>query len=63
MKKYFYEEVGLIYDEYKMIVEILGRELNEFEFNFFGVMWFEYCGYKNLKVFLKNFFMKGEYIF
>ncbi|WAM37441.1 phosphoribosylformylglycinamidine synthase subunit PurL [Caldicellulosiruptor acetigenus] len=62
MKKHLYEEVGLTYDEYKMIVEILGREPNELELNLFGVMWSEHCGYKNSKAFLKNLPTKGEHI-
>lgn len=62
MNKHLYEEVGLTYDEYKMIVEILGREPNELELNLFGVMWSEHCGYKNSKAFLKNLPTKGEHI-
>lgn len=62
MKKHLYEEVGLTYDEYKMIVEILGREPNELELNLFGVMWSEHCGYKNSKAFLRNLPTKGEHI-
>ncbi|BCS81110.1 phosphoribosylformylglycinamidine synthase subunit PurL [Anaerocellum diazotrophicum] len=62
MKKHLYEEVGLTYDEYKMIVEILGREPNELEINLFGVMWSEHCGYKNSKAFLKNLPTNGEHI-
>uniref|UniRef100_A0A7C5Z8G6 Phosphoribosylformylglycinamidine synthase subunit PurL n=1 Tax=Caldicellulosiruptor owensensis TaxID=55205 RepID=A0A7C5Z8G6_9FIRM len=62
MKKHLYEEVGLTYDEYKMIVEILGREPNELELNLFGVMWSEHCGYKNSKAFLKKLPTEGEYI-
>jgi phosphoribosylformylglycinamidine synthase len=62
LNKHLYEEVGLTYDEYKMIVEILGREPNELELNLFGVMWSEHCGYKNSKAFLKNLPTKGEHI-
>jgi len=62
LKKHLYEEVGLTYDEYKMIVEILGREPNELELNLFGVMWSEHCGYKNSKAFLKKLPTEGEYI-
>lgn len=62
MKKNLYEEVGLTYEEYKMITEILGREPNELELNLFGVMWSEHCGYKNSKALLKHLPTKGDHI-
>lgn len=59
-EKHLYEEVGLTYEEYKMIIDILGREPNELELNLFGVMWSEHCGYKNSKALLKQLPTKGN---
>ncbi|MEZ0535895.1 phosphoribosylformylglycinamidine synthase subunit PurL [Caldicellulosiruptoraceae bacterium PP1] len=61
MKK-LYEEVGLTYEEYQKIIEILGREPNLLELNLFGVMWSEHCGYKNSKKYLKMLPTQGEHI-
>ncbi|MBI2987798.1 MAG: phosphoribosylformylglycinamidine synthase subunit PurL [Deltaproteobacteria bacterium] len=44
---------GLSEDEYKRIVEILGREPNYTELGVFSVMWSEHCSYKSSKVHLK----------
>ncbi len=41
-------------DEYKRIVEILGREPNLTELGMFSVMWSEHCSYKSSRVHLKR---------
>jgi phosphoribosylformylglycinamidine synthase len=45
---------GLSVDEYKKIVEILGREPNLTELGIFSVMWSEHCSYKSSRVHLKK---------
>ncbi len=47
-------------DEYKKIVEFLGREPNRTELAIFSVMWSEHCSYKSSKVHLKRFPTTGE---
>lgn len=58
--KELYEKVGLTYDEYQKIIEILDREPNELELNLFGVLWSEHCSYKNSKPVLKLFPTEGS---
>ncbi|MGH7146469.1 MAG: phosphoribosylformylglycinamidine synthase subunit PurL [Nitrospiraceae bacterium] len=41
-------------EEYKKIVEILGREPNLTELGIFSVMWSEHCSYKSSRVHLKK---------
>ncbi|HEV8540317.1 MAG TPA: phosphoribosylformylglycinamidine synthase subunit PurL [Nitrospiraceae bacterium] len=41
-------------EEYKKIVEILGREPNLTELGMFSVMWSEHCSYKSSRVHLKK---------
>src|SRR5574341_1557813 len=41
-------------DEYKKVVEILGREPNLTELGIFSVMWSEHCSYKSSRVHLKK---------
>src|SRR5512147_696118 len=41
-------------DEYKKIVEVLGREPNLTELGMFSVMWSEHCSYKSSRVHLKK---------
>lgn len=41
-------------DEYKHIIEILGREPNLTELGMFSVMWSEHCSYKSSRVHLKK---------
>jgi phosphoribosylformylglycinamidine synthase len=45
---------GLSDDEYKKIVEILGREPNLTELGIFSVMWSEHCSYKSSRLHLKK---------
>jgi len=45
---------NLTEDEYKKIVEILGREPNLTELGMFSVMWSEHCSYKSSRVHLRK---------
>ncbi len=45
---------GLSDEEYKKIVEILGREPNLTELGMFSVMWSEHCSYKSSRVHLRK---------
>ncbi len=45
---------GLSDDEYKKILEVLGREPNLVELGIFSVMWSEHCSYKSSKKWLKT---------
>src|SRR3989337_742105 len=51
---------GLKEEEYKKIVENLGREQNPPEIGIFAAMWSEHCSYKSSKVHLKKLPTKGE---
>lgn len=46
---------GLTVQEYKRIVELIGREPNEVELGIFGALWSEHCSYKSSKPYLKAF--------
>lgn len=59
MKDGLWREMGLTDQEYEMIKDIMGRELNEVEIGMFGVMWSEHCSYKNSKNVLRNFPTEG----
>ena len=47
-------EHGLSEDEYKMVLDIMGREPNLNELGIFSVMWSEHCSYKSSKKWLKT---------
>src|ERR671937_867905 len=49
------DEIALTPEEYRQIVERLGREPSELELGMFGAMWSEHCGYKNSKPLLRLF--------
>lgn len=49
-------------EEYKKIVELLGREPNSTELAIFSAMWSEHCSYKSSKVHLKRFPTQGEHV-
>jgi phosphoribosylformylglycinamidine synthase II len=51
---------GLNEEEYKKIIEILGREPNYTELGIFSVMWSEHCSYKNSIALLKTLPRDGE---
>ncbi|WP_457640256.1 phosphoribosylformylglycinamidine synthase subunit PurL [Persephonella sp.] len=46
---------GLTVEEYRRIVQLIGREPNEVELGIFGALWSEHCSYKSSKPFLKVF--------
>ncbi len=47
-------EHGLSEDEYRTILNVLGREPNLTELGIFSVMWSEHCSYKSSKFWLKT---------
>jgi len=47
-------------DEYKKVIDLLGREPNNVELAMFSVMWSEHCSYKSSRVHLKRFPTTGE---
>ncbi|MFS8534263.1 MAG: phosphoribosylformylglycinamidine synthase subunit PurL [Limnochordales bacterium] len=52
--------MGLKDEEYRRILELLGREPNRVELGMFAVLWSEHCAYKHSKLLLKRFPTKGE---
>ncbi|HPZ78110.1 MAG TPA: phosphoribosylformylglycinamidine synthase subunit PurL [Bacillota bacterium] len=57
-----WRQMGLRDDEYKLIVEKLGREPNYTELGLFSVLWSEHCGYKHSKNLLKTLPTEGPYV-
>ncbi len=53
---------GLTDDEYRKIVELLGREPNYTELGVFSVMWSEHCSYKSSRPFLKRLPTEGKVV-
>jgi phosphoribosylformylglycinamidine synthase II len=53
------DQHNLTEDEYRLIVELLGREPNLTELGIFSVMWSEHCGYKSSRVHLKKLPTEG----
>ncbi|MFQ5992360.1 MAG: phosphoribosylformylglycinamidine synthase subunit PurL [Nitrospiraceae bacterium] len=51
---------GLTDNEYKKIVEILGREASLTELGMFSVMWSEHCSYKSSRIHLKRLPTSGS---
>jgi phosphoribosylformylglycinamidine synthase len=49
-------------DEYKKILDVLGREPSYTELGIFSVMWSEHCSYKNTRPLLKTFPTKSKKI-
>src|SRR5574338_779648 len=49
-------------EEYRKIVDILGREPNLTELGMFSVMWSEHCSYKSSRVHLKKLPTKGPQV-
>jgi phosphoribosylformylglycinamidine synthase II len=47
-------------EEYRRIVQLIGRRPNEVELNVFSVMWSEHCSYKSSRVHLKKFPTSGD---
>ena len=53
---------GIKADEYKKILEIMGREPNHTELGIFSVMWSEHCSYKSSKKWLKTLPTKAPWV-
>ena len=51
---------GISEEEYKMILEIMGRKPNLLELGIFSVMWSEHCSYKSTKKWLKTLPTTGK---
>ncbi len=49
-----WREVALSDDEYRLLVEVLGREPTPVELGMFGAMWSEHCGYKHSRPLLSQ---------
>jgi len=60
--KAFLEEIALTEDEYRLILERIGREPNLVELGMFGALWSEHCGYKNSKPLLRLFPNTSEWV-
>jgi phosphoribosylformylglycinamidine synthase II len=56
------DQHGLTEDEYRLIVELVGKEPNLTELGIFSVMWSEHCGYKSSRVHLKKLPTEGRYV-
>ena len=56
------DQHNLTEDEYRRIVEFVGREPNRTELGIFSVMWSEHCGYKSSKVHLKKLPTAGQHV-
>ena len=54
------EEHNLTLEEYKKIVELIGREPNITELGIFSLMWSEHCSYKSSKIHLKKLPVEGQ---
>lgn len=55
-------EHGLSKDEYKRLLEILGREPSLTELGIFSVMWSEHCSYKSSRFWLKTLPTSGPQV-
>ncbi len=53
---------GLTDDEYKLVLDIMGREPNLTELGIFSVMWSEHCSYKSSKKWLKTLPTKAPWV-
>jgi phosphoribosylformylglycinamidine synthase II len=56
------DQHGLTGDEYRLIVELIGKEPNLTELGIFSVMWSEHCGYKSSRVHLKKLPTEGRHV-
>jgi len=55
-------EHGLTEDEYKTVLEIMGREPSITELGIFSVMWSEHCSYKSSRFWLKTLPTEGPQV-
>lgn len=56
------KELGILPDEYKQIVKILGREPNYTELSIYSVMWSEHASYKNSIKWIKKLPRTGKHL-
>ncbi|MGB8960053.1 MAG: phosphoribosylformylglycinamidine synthase subunit PurL [Candidatus Aminicenantales bacterium] len=56
------DQHNLTEDEYRLIVELIGKEPNLTELGIFSVMWSEHCGYKSSRVHLKKLPTEGKHV-
>lgn len=56
------KELGILAEEYKQIVTILGREPNYTELSIYSVMWSEHASYKNSIKWIKKLPRKGKHL-
>ncbi len=56
------KEHGLSEDEYKTLLDILGRPPSFTELGIFSVMWSEHCSYKSSKIWLKKLPTQGPQV-
>ncbi len=62
MESKVYLQLGLKEEEYRKVVELLGREPNYLELSMISVMWSEHCAYKHSRPLLKLFPTKAPYV-
>jgi len=55
-------EHGLSTEEYRLVLDILGREPTFTELGVFSAMWSEHCGYKNSRPLLKKLPTKASWV-
>ena len=53
---------GLTEEEFKKIVDTLGREPNITELGILAAMWSEHCSYKSSRIHLRKFPTSGEVV-
>jgi phosphoribosylformylglycinamidine synthase len=56
------DQHNLTEDEYRLIVQLIGKEPNLTELGIFSVMWSEHCGYKSSRVHLKKLPTEGKHV-
>ena len=56
------DQHNLTEEEYRRIVELIGKEPNLTELGIFSVMWSEHCGYKSSRVHLKKLPTTGKHV-
>jgi len=56
------DQHNLTEDEYRRIIELIGKEPNLTELGIFSVMWSEHCGYKSSRVHLKKLPTTGKHV-
>ena len=56
------EQHNLSEEEYRLIVDLIGKEPNLTELGIFSVMWSEHCGYKSSRIHLKKLPTEGRHV-